>query len=130
MTIGPHAEQWAAAMVQARGIEGVRVLVGLKHLTGHYDAAAIDRACEKALAYGAYRLRVIRELLKRDAASSPTQRQFGFLETHPVIRPLSDYSLASLTQFRKDRNHERDLEVGCNDWLAAMAGWLARQKRF
>jgi len=110
LTIGPHAQQWASAMVQARGIEGVRVLVGLKALTGNYDSAAIDRACEKALTYGAYRLRVIRELLKRDAASSATQRQFEFLEAHPVIRPLSDYSLASLTQFRKDRNHERELE--------------------
>jgi transposase len=30
--IGRHAEQWSAAMVQTRGVEGVRVLVGLKAL--------------------------------------------------------------------------------------------------
>ena len=32
------------------------------------------------------------------------QKQFEFLEEHPVIRPLSDYSLESLSQFRKDRH--------------------------
>lgn len=108
--IGPHAQEWASAMVQTRGVEGVRVLVGLKNLAGKHDCAAIDRACEKALAHGAYRLRVIRELLKRDAESGATQRQFEFLSAHPVIRPLSDYSLASITQFRKERSYERDLE--------------------
>jgi hypothetical protein len=75
--IGPHAQEWASAMVQARGVEGVRVLAGLKNLAGKHDSAAIDRACEKALAHGAYRLRVIRELLKRDTESgAATQRQF------------------------------------------------------
>jgi hypothetical protein len=108
--IGPHAQEWASAMIQVRGVEGVRVLVGLKALTGKHNAAAIDRACEKALAHGAYRLRVIRELLKRDAESLPTQRQFEFLSAHPVIRPLSDYSLESLHQFRKERSYERHLE--------------------
>jgi hypothetical protein len=33
-TIGPHTRQWAEATTQARGVEAVRVLVGLKHLAG------------------------------------------------------------------------------------------------
>lgn len=106
--IGPHAEQWSAAMVQARGVEGVRVLVGLKALTGKHTAADIDRACQAALAHGAYRLRTIRELLLRQA-DAPHQHQFEFLAEHPVIRPLSDYSLTSLLQFRKERFDERDI---------------------
>jgi hypothetical protein len=106
--IGRHAEQWSAAMVQTRGVEGVRVLVGLKALAAKHEPAAIDRACQTALAHGAYRLRTIRELLKREAATSSQQQQFEFLAEHPVIRPLSDYSLASLLQFRKERAHEHD----------------------
>jgi len=102
--IGPHTRQWSQAMIQARGIEGVRVLVGLKALAGKHKTQALEEACRKALAHGAYRLRTIRELLKRQ---TPTQKQFDFLEEHPVIRPLSDYSLDSLLQFRKERSHER-----------------------
>ena len=103
--IGPYVRQWAEAMTQARGVEGVRVLVGLKALAGKHDTQALDRACERALAHGAWRLRTIRELLKRQ---TPKQKQFEFLEEHPVIRPLSDYSLDSLLQFRKERPHERE----------------------
>ena len=51
-----------------------------------------------------YRLRTIRQLLKRGARE--TQQQFDFLEEHPIIRPLSDYSLESLHQFRKERNYD------------------------
>jgi len=98
--IGPHTRQWSEAMTQARGVEGVRVLVGLKALAAKHKTQALEEACKKALAHGAYRLRTIRELLKRQ---TPTQQQFDFLEEHPVIRPLSDYSLASLLQFRKER---------------------------
>ena len=103
--IGLHARQWAEAMTRARGVEGVRVLVGLKALAARHQAQALDRACEIALSYGAYRLRTIRQLLEKSAAR---QTQFEFLDEHPVIRPLSDYSLDSLLQFRKDRYHERD----------------------
>ncbi len=99
-SIGPHTRQWAQAMVQARGIESVRVLVGLKALAGKHDHEALERASQTALTYGAYRLRTIRQLLTRQAAP---QKQFDFLEEHPIIRPLADYSLDSLLQFRKER---------------------------
>ena len=103
--IGDDARQWSQAMIQTRGIEGVRVLAGLKSLAKKHDSVALNNACRKALSYGAFRLKTIRELLKRD--DGKTQQQFGFLEEHPVIRPLSDYSLESLAQFRKDRTDER-----------------------
>jgi hypothetical protein len=103
--IGPHVQRWAEAMTQARGVEGVRVLVGLKALAAKHDSQSLDGACETALSYGAYRLRTIRQLLDKDAAK---QTQFEFLDEHPMIRPLSDYSLDSLLQFRKDRHHESD----------------------
>jgi transposase len=106
--IGPQAQQWAAAMLQDRGVEGVRVLVGLKALAARHPTSDIDRACSQALAHGAWRLRTIRALLQRTAATN--QQQFEFLEAHPVIRPLSDYSLESLRQFRQERLYDRPVD--------------------
>ena len=104
--IGQHTRQWAEATTQARGVEAVRVLVGLKHLAGKHPSEALEEACRVALSHGAYRLRTIRKLLQQQG---PAQQQFEFLAEHPIIRPLSDYSLASLLQFRKDRHHESEI---------------------
>jgi transposase len=98
--IGPHTRQWAEATTQARGVEAVRVLVGLKHLAGKHATEALEDACRVALTHGAYRLRTIRQLLQRKGLE---QGQLEFLKEHPIIRPLSDYSLDSLLQFRKER---------------------------
>ena len=94
--------EWARAMTQARGVAGVRVLVGLKALTGKYSSEALEAACHSALSHGALRLRTIRQLLKR--GSLEEQQQLEVIEQHPVIRPLSDYSLESLQAFRKERH--------------------------
>jgi hypothetical protein len=107
-TIGPQTRQWAEATTQARGVEAVRVLVGLKALAGRHDSSALEQACEVALAHGAYRLRTIRQLLRRRADK---QQQFDFIEEHPIIRPLSDYSLDSLSQFRRERHHDEQYFV-------------------
>ena len=86
--IGPSAEAWAKAMLTARGIQGVRVLVGLKSLVHQYPAEVIDQACQTALTHGAFRLRTIRELIKHGGSK---QDEFAFLDEHPIIRDLSDY---------------------------------------
>jgi transposase len=107
-SIGPNTRQWAEATTQARGVEAVRVLVGLKHLAGKHPSDDLEEACRVALTHGAYRLRVVRQLLARRGQE---QRQFEFLESHPIIRPLSDYSLESLLQFRRERKRdEREIE--------------------
>lgn len=95
-SIGEHAARWAENMLQTRGIEGVRVLQGLLSLGNRHDAEAVERACEVAFSHGAYRLRTIRQLLKRDA---PEQETFDFLDEHPIIRPLSDYGKLVSTSF-------------------------------
>jgi hypothetical protein len=61
-----------------------------------------------ALSHGAYRLRTIRELIKRD--KTDYQEQFEFIEEHPIIRPLSDYSLESVQEFRRNQIHENDTQ--------------------
>jgi len=50
-----------AQMVQQRGIEGVRVLMGLLSLAHRHPSDSIEQACEIAVTHGAYRLQTIRE---------------------------------------------------------------------
>jgi transposase len=99
-TVGEHTARWAEAMIQARGIEGVRVLVGLLALKKQHDSKAIERACAVAFSHAAWRLKTIRQLLKRDA---PAQETFDFLDEHPIIRPLSDYGKLVSTSFQQTR---------------------------
>jgi transposase len=86
--IGEHSEKWAAAMLLDRGVAGIRVLMGLISLTHRHDNAALERACRIALTHGAFRLRAIRELIKRGGNE---QEQFEFLQEHEIIRGLSSY---------------------------------------
>jgi transposase len=97
--IGPQSVRWAEATISARGVEGVRVIQGLLSLTRRHDAAAIERACETAHSYGAFRLRTVRALIDRQAAS---QEQFIFVDKHPIIRQLSDYQQFVHDAFQKE----------------------------
>lgn len=87
--IGPRTHEWAQAMLTARGIEGTRVLQGLLSLAKRHADEALEKACEIALSHGAWRLRTLRQLLKR---SAPRQEPLPFLDEHPIIRPLDDYA--------------------------------------
>lgn len=97
--IGPKTGQWAEAMFQARGIEGVRVLVGMASLARKYPAKDIEAACDTALSYGAFRLRTIRQLIGKNA---PKQQVLEFLDEHPIIRPMSDYGALVHNVFDKE----------------------------
>lgn len=87
--IGPQTTRWAETMLEYRGIEGIRVLQGLVALTHRHSAEALEQACETAFSHRAFRLRILRQLLKRQAAR---QQQFDFVDEHPIIRPLADYT--------------------------------------
>jgi transposase len=86
--IGTETGRWAQAMLEHRGIPGVRVLVGLLALAHRYSDQQIEQACEIARSHGAYRLRVLRELIKRQ---TPPQDEFEFTTEHPLIRSLGEY---------------------------------------
>jgi len=86
--VGPFTRQWSEAVVNARGIEGTRVLQGLLALTKKHSCDALEKACEIALSHGCWRLRAVRQLLGRKAAK---QEPLPFLEAHPIIRPLAHY---------------------------------------
>jgi hypothetical protein len=101
--LAAHSTRWAESVIDARGVEGVRVLQGLLSLAKRHPAEAIERACQVAASYGAYRLRTVRTLIGRQAA---TQEQFAFLHKHPLIRPLAEYTQFVHTAFQKEVTHE------------------------
>jgi transposase len=98
--VGPHAANWAEAVIAARGIEGVRVLQGLLSLAKKHSAADLEKACAIAHSYASHRLRTIRALLQRQA---PKQESLPFLETHPLIRDLTDYARIVHDAVQKER---------------------------
>ena len=86
--MGDNVDRWAQAMLQARGIPGIRVLVGLLNLANDYDRSSIDNACEIALSHHAFRLKTIRTIIKQGGNK---QQQMEFIDEHPIIRDMSNY---------------------------------------
>jgi transposase len=99
--IGPQSLRWAEAVVESRGVEGVRVLQGLLNLVERHPCDALEHACDVASSYGSHHLRTIRSLLKRPAAK---QEPLPFLNEHPLIRNLSDYGQFVHDSFHKEVN--------------------------
>ena len=95
--IGPQSGRWAEAMLKERGIEGVRVLVGLLALARRHSSVGIERACELAVGHGVLRLRELRALLKKPLE----QEQLEFMTKHPVIRGMGDYGAVVGVSFRE-----------------------------
>ena len=58
--LGLGCTRWAEAMLQSRGVAGVRVLQGLLHLARKHPREALEKACSAAHAHGEYRLRTVR----------------------------------------------------------------------
>ncbi|MFV1968452.1 MAG: IS21 family transposase [Pirellulaceae bacterium] len=97
--IGLETGRWSEQMIHQRGIEGVRVLMGLLNLAHRHPSESIEQACALAASHGAYRLRTIRELLKRQGDK---QERFEFLDEHPIIRPLKHYGELVHSAFDKE----------------------------
>lgn len=86
--IAPSVGRWAKAMLDARGVEGIRVIQGLLNIAARNPVAVLERATEYALNFGCFRLRSLRELCQR-FAKEPLPA--GFSQEDPLIRPLSEY---------------------------------------
>lgn len=84
--IGKYSGTWAEQMFAQRGPQAIRTLHGLLSLAEKHPVAQLERGCQQAIEYGAWRLRDLRELL-----SHSTPPQLTFLETHPLIRDLEAY---------------------------------------
>lgn len=97
--LGVQSSRWAEAVIAERGVEGVRVVQGLLSLAKRHAGDHIEQACATALSYGSYRLKTIRVLIARQAAP---QGQFAFMEEHPLIRPLTEYTQFVHVSFQKE----------------------------
>lgn len=99
--IGQHAAGWARAMLEERGIQGVRVLQGFVSLTKKYPAQTINQASKTALLANMFRLRPLVELIIRSNQTKPE-----FAEEHEIIRPLADYQqfMAASLKMTNERN--------------------------
>jgi transposase len=100
--IGQQTQEWAEAMLTARGIEGTRVLQGLLALAKKHPSQILEKACEIALSHGCFRLRTIRQLLKRESVQ---QQPLAFLDEHPLIRPLDDYAQIVARAIHRQADH-------------------------
>ena len=89
--IGPEAKRWAEKMLEERGIQGVRVLLGLLSLAQRHSPFRIEDACAIAASHGAYHLASLRRLITEKAPLVTTQQSFAFASEHPLIRPVADY---------------------------------------
>jgi transposase len=98
--IGERCLGWAEAVIENRGVEGVRVLQGLLNLASRHPSTDLERACDIALSYGSHHLRTIRTLLKRPAATR--QEALPFMDEHPLIRDLADYGQFVHDAFQKE----------------------------
>jgi hypothetical protein len=67
-------------------------------LASRHGDEDVEQACEIAQSHGAYRLRVIRELIKR---CGNKQEQFEFMDDHPIIRSLGEYEQFVQTAFQE-----------------------------
>jgi hypothetical protein len=86
--MGDACGTWTAKMYALRGVEGIRVLQGFLGLVDDHPIGAIERASQRALDQGAWRLRELKALLAEPSA----QLSMDFLESHPLIRNLDDYA--------------------------------------
>jgi hypothetical protein len=85
--IGVNAQRWGEALLEERGLEGIRVLQGFLALARHYPAVDIERTAKIALERRLFRLRLFREVLSRLVLPATGE----LTGSHPIIRPLSEY---------------------------------------
>lgn len=104
--IGPAVGRWASAMLEARGVEGIRVLQGLRQIAAHQPIAVLERAAEYALNSGCFRLRSLRELCQRFEKQPVTA---GFKQEDPLIRPLSEYQNLIRVSFKPQSVTQKEI---------------------
>jgi len=92
--LGTCCAGWARGVVRHRDIGGLRTLMGLVGLVDRHGFAPVNRACERALAQGTWRLRDVRALLQ----AKEIQTEITFEQHHPLIRDLREYGIFVRTQ--------------------------------
>jgi transposase len=100
--IGDQAGVWAKSVIEQRGVQGMRTVLGLSGLEKKYGSARVDQACALALTHGSMNLGAIRELV-----GNPTEQQrLEFAREHPLIRDLDEYGKLARVSFSKEDARE------------------------
>lgn len=86
--LGDQVHAWARAMLLARGIEGIRVLVGLLGLGRRHPAARLNAACQEARRRQQWQLHAVRALLTAPPVPTPEP---VLQQRHELIRDLAHY---------------------------------------
>lgn len=87
--IGPQAARWAELLVEERGVEAARSILGLLSLSKKRSADEMNRACDLAWRSKATNYRAIKRLLENRQAAA--QQTLDFMDEHPIIRPVVEY---------------------------------------
>ena len=119
--IGQDAAGWARAMLEVRGIQGVRVLQGFLALAKKHPAAAMNRASRDALRASQFRLRPLRLLIERYAEQLPSE----LASEHEIIRPLADYQRWVAVSFKPPVERSIDEPPAAKRTEAPEALWPA-----
>lgn len=91
--IGPELRQWAEAAHAARGIRSFKLLQGVLALARKHTRAEMLQAATTALDRHQFRY----EAFKRFAAAPlPIPPERELIADHPMIRPMTQYTLADL----------------------------------
>jgi transposase len=85
--VGRYSALWGRQMLDARGVQGIRVLHGFLVLAGDVPTDTLENACKTALKHKLWRLRNLRRLCQQN----PNQEELPFMENHPLIRSLDTY---------------------------------------
>jgi len=86
--IGPYSTHWTRQMVDVRGLQSVRTLLGFLALARDFPTDTIEKACKMALKHKLWRLKSLRRLCR----DNPNQEELPFMEEHPLIRGLDSYA--------------------------------------
>ena len=86
--MGSNCGLWAIEVMAEKDARGIRVLQGLVWLRKKHTNRELDQACEQALAQSAYHLMNIKALLARPQ----NQKSFQFMDKHPLIREMGEYT--------------------------------------
>jgi transposase len=86
--IGNNCGLWAIEVMAEKDERGIRTLQGFAALRRKHTGKELNNACELALAQSAYGVRDIKRLLSRPEK----QESFTFMDKHPLIREMSDYT--------------------------------------
>lgn len=90
--IGADALEWAKAAQQERGVRAYRLIQGMVSFCRRYPRERVNWACRISHDSGVYRYKTLLRLLDQGKESSSTQ--MSLIQSHELIRPLSDYSIS------------------------------------